>query len=90
MIINSIKRKGQTTYTDTSFYRTNSWKKVRAEVLRLNPYCVVCGNKATLVDHKNPITLGGPPLDFNNLQSMCDHCHNVKRANEKNEKYKKL
>src|SRR5690242_10188169 len=83
------------TYTDTSFYRSTAWRKLRAEKLRISPFCECddCKGKrvlADMVDHKTRIEDGGAPLDMNNLQSMRNHpCHDRKRAREKNQKYKK-
>jgi hypothetical protein len=83
------------TYTDTSFYRSQAWRRLRAEKLRISPYCECddCKGKkvpADLVDHIKRIEDGGDPYDMNNLQSMRNHpCHDRKRAREKNAKYKK-
>jgi 5-methylcytosine-specific restriction enzyme A len=82
-------------YTDSSFYRSSAWRELRARKLQMNPYCECddCNGKkvkADLVDHVKPISLGGLPLDINNLMSMRNHpCHDRKRAKEKNEKYKR-
>lgn len=76
-------------YTNNSFYLSKSWRALRARKLQENPNCVVCGNPGQMVDHKERIEAGGGSMDWNNLQTMCNHCHNVKRANEKNEKYRK-
>lgn len=101
MKIESIKRPWQkqvnqgNTYTDTSFYRSQAWRALREQKLRMSPFCECedCVGKKTpadMVDHRKPIELGGAPLDINNLQSMRNHpCHDRKRAREKNEKYKK-
>lgn len=74
-------------------YNTPSWKKLRLHKLRSNPLCEECikENKIVLaeqVHHIIPfmsiyngyntneiIDLG---LDYNNLQSLCDECHNKK------------
>jgi 5-methylcytosine-specific restriction protein A len=92
MVINDIrKRKSQgNTYTDTSFYRSKPWRSLRAQKLKNDPKCVKCGQPGTMVDHIQRIEAGGLKLDISNLQTMCDHCHNVKRAQEKNEKYKRI
>jgi 5-methylcytosine-specific restriction endonuclease McrA len=91
MIIKDIrKRKSQgNTYTDTSFYRSSPWRKLRAQKLKNDPKCVKCGKLGTMIDHIKRIEEGGEKLDMSNLQTMCDHCHNVKRAQEKNAKYSK-
>ena len=98
MVITDIRkhRSQGRTYTDTSFYRSTAWRNLRAEKLRISPYCECddCKGKAVvadMVDHIIPIELGGAPLDIKNLQSMRNHpCHDRKRAREKNEKYSKV
>lgn len=94
MQINDVHRPWQNksqgkTYTDTSFYRSSAWRSLRARKLKEQPNCVVCGKPGRVIDHIHRIEAGGPALDINNLQTMCDRCHNQKRAREKNEKYKK-
>ena len=93
---NKKKSQGRVYKTASTFDYTNSrWRALRAEKLRINPYCECdeCkGNKvpADMCDHIIPIEQGGDPYDINNLQSMRNHpCHDRKRAREKNEKYKK-
>ena len=58
------------------------WQQMRRGWLRDNPDCVVCGSTANTVDHIIPRSRGGPD-DESNLQSMCRHCHNVKRQRER-------
>ena len=36
-----------------------------------------------MVDHIVPINKGGAPLDMDNLQSLCSHCHAAKTARDK-------
>jgi hypothetical protein len=97
MVIKSLKRKSQgNTYTDTSFYRSPAWRALRARKLQINPYCECtdCDGKkvkADMVHHREAISAGGNPLDINNLQSLRNHpCHDKTRANEKNDKYRKI
>lgn len=99
MIIPEIKRpwikttqKRYITENDP-IYRSQAWRNLRAQKLRINPYCE-CPDcigkeiKADMCDHIIPISEGGAPLDINNLQSMRNHpCHDRKRAREKNAKY---
>jgi 5-methylcytosine-specific restriction protein A len=59
------------------------WQKLRAKHLRDNPACIVCGAKATTVDHIR--TVKERPelrLDPLNLKSMCASCHSRKTAKE--------
>ena len=56
--------------------------------LQAHPLCEECMRKgmlvpAQMVDHIVPINKGGAPLDLNNLQSLCNHCHAVKTARDK-------
>ena len=70
-------------------YRYNGrWKKIRDRYIRAHPLCEECMRKgmlvpAQMVDHIVPINKGGAPLDLNNLQSLCNHCHAVKTARDK-------
>lgn len=52
------------------------WRKLRAEFLRLHPFCKMCGCEASLVDHVQPHR-GDKALfwNWNNLQSLCKRCH---------------
>jgi len=76
--------------TDTyeqRFYSSARWRKVRARKLAANPLCEMCIKDgrltgAQMVDHITPIKRGGAQLDMNNLQSLCNACHNKKTAKE--------
>jgi 5-methylcytosine-specific restriction protein A len=82
------------TWSNNKFYHTSEWRKLRAQYIRLNPLCAECerndkltdctGKGAGVVDHIQPIRLGGEALDINNLQTLCTSCHNIKSAKEKN------
>ena len=52
----------------------HEWRKVRAEHLKHEPQCVVCGADAKIVDHIVPLKSGGTN-DHANLRSMCRGCH---------------
>lgn len=56
---------------------TSTWEKARAAFLRRNPLCVVCGQRASVVDHIIPHK-GDSSLfwDKSNWQSLCQHHHN--------------
>lgn len=74
------------------------WQKERAAFLKANPWCsgyglvgervfgeIVaerpCYNLATVVDHIIRKNKGGTD-DMDNLQGLCEECHNRKRADE--------
>ncbi len=73
---------------NTDFYQSRKWRPLRALKLQKDPLCEECMRKgmlvpAQMVDHIIPINKGGAPLDLNNLQSLCNHCHAVKTARDK-------
>ena len=73
---------------NTDFYQSRRWRSLRALTLQKDPLCEECMRKgvlvpAQMVDHIVPINKGGAPLDLNNLQSLCNHCHAVKTARDK-------
>lgn len=72
---------------NSEFYRSTVWRKLRAHKLHINPICEECNKHgritpAVMVDHITPINKGGGRLDMGNLQSMCNHCHNIKSGKE--------
>lgn len=68
-------------------YQDKRWKRLRAAKLRENPLCERCEIKnkvvpAAEVHHKIPFDRGRTPqevddlaFDMDNLQSLCDPCH---------------
>jgi 5-methylcytosine-specific restriction endonuclease McrA len=62
------------------------WRRIREEILKDSPPCYLCGLPgADSVDHVLPISLGGPPLDPDNLRPAHIRC-NSKRGNRLNVK----
>ena len=63
-------------------------RKRRAVVRADGPLCVAClavgrVTPMTVDDHIVPIKQGGSIDDLSNHQSLCETCHNVKRAHER-------
>jgi len=53
--------------------------------LRENPLCEECERinlltSAVMVHHIIPIEGGGEPLDWDNLMSLCEYCHDKKHS----------
>ena len=76
---------------ENKFYHSKSWQSARKQVLQNEPLCRTCKENniikgANVVDHINPVRLGGDKLDQNNLQPLCTSCHNRKSANERHGK----
>jgi len=72
---------------NSAFYSSTAWKKLRAAFKRANPICAWCIRKgmivpASVVYHVTPISQGGDPYAWDNLQSLCEKCHNQKSGSE--------
>lgn len=66
-----------------SFYNSARWRKLRLLVLSEEPICRLCErNLSTLVDHILPRQQGGEDLARDNLQGLCNACHNLKTKQE--------
>lgn len=59
----------------------HEWRKIRDKHLKENPYCEVCGEPATEVDHILRRELGGTD-EPENLQSLCKTHHSQKTRRE--------
>jgi 5-methylcytosine-specific restriction protein A len=73
--------------TNDNRYHSNRWRNLRLEKLKENPLCVECAKQglttlATVGDHINPVRLGGEFWDKENIQGLCESCHNKKSAKE--------
>lgn len=73
---------------NSEFYQSRKWRSLRKLKLERSPLCEECQRKgiltpAQMVDHIVPINKGGAPLDFDNLQSLCNRCHAAKSARDK-------
>ena len=72
--------------THKEVYNTRRWRKVRELALKrdsgLCQMCLKGGRitKADVVDHIVEIKDGGAAYDLDNLQSLCQSCHNKKTA----------
>ena len=64
------------------FYKSKRWQKCRNEFMGYKHYtCEICGGCATIAHHKihiNPVNINNPDitLNWNNLQALCQTCHN--------------
>lgn len=71
------------------------WSRYARMYKRANPLCRACALRglvtpAHVVDHIEPVTGPDDPLfwDQKNHQSLCESCHNVKRATEDKETWR--
>lgn len=76
------------------FYDTAAWRKLRDSYIRRYPLCAECLRHgkiipAKIVDHIVPVANGGDPFNEDNLQSLCQHCHEVKSNEEGSRGFKK-
>jgi 5-methylcytosine-specific restriction endonuclease McrA len=62
------------------FYRTETWRRLRAACLRRDPVCTTpgCGAPATEADHITPRAKGGADALWN-LRGLCKPCHGQRR-----------
>ena len=63
-------------------YNTHRWRKYRDFFLKLNPICAECDQAATVVDHIEPVRLGGDFWAPDNHQALCKHHHDSKSGRE--------
>ena len=74
--------------TDNSkFYHSSQWEAIRLQQLMREPLCRECKKiglevPGTVVDHIEPIEDGGSKTDSDNLQTLCNTCHNRKSGRE--------
>ena len=67
-------------------YNTARWRALRAQVLLAAGYlCQRCAtegrrNAAQLVHHRQPIRQGGEAFDPDNLEALCNRCHENEHA----------
>lgn len=76
-------------------YKSKRWQKLRKQKLLLNPFCERClkngiYNSAYIIHHKEYITDKNYEDDniffnINNLESLCQECHNKEHFKDKNE-----
>ena len=76
------------------WYNTHRWRELRSLFLNENPLCVECEKEGlailgNVVDHKQRVASGKTDAekqrlmwDWDNLQTMCDTCHNSKSGKE--------
>lgn len=79
----------QTPEVVKKFYHSTKWKRVRMQVIQIHRgKCQECGKAGTEVHHKIPLTENNLTKDnialgLNNLELLCDKCHNSKRTENK-------
>lgn len=80
------------------FYNSTAWRKLRAIKIAQTPCCEECERQGIItdatgrkgvIDHKTPINEGGEPLEMDNLETLCNKCHNRKSGREAHKKNKK-
>lgn len=82
-----VERKASSEYHH--LYNSNRWRSISRRYLKEHPFCIVCGNKATICDHRIPHR-GDESLFYNedNYQSLCWKHHSAKTLKE-NDYFKK-
>lgn len=77
-IYNDVRQRNNPEYLN--FYKRSEWETLRKKVLIKHDYlCVKCNRIAQMVDHIIPTKEDwSKRLDENNLQPLCNECHNIK------------
>lgn len=86
--IRQRKRTNQDRPNKEARYHSVRWRKARMIQLMNEPLCRLCMQAdrvtaAEMVDHIQPVRLGGGFWDEQNYQSLCNSCHAVKSAKER-------
>lgn len=63
-------------------YTSARWRRLRKMVIAEEPMCRYCEKATRVVDHIVPISMGGSTWNRENLQGVCQECHNRKRQEE--------
>ena len=71
----------------TERIRGRAWQRIRREVLDVEPLCRTClaSGRVTVaaeIDHITPLHMGGHATDLDNLQPLCQPCHEAKTTTE--------
>ena len=79
--------KGRSPHVYDKRYKSKNWRVLREQILMESPLCLNCKDMgrvtpARVVDHIIPVRDGGSFYDPNNLQPLCDRCHNSKSGKE--------
>ena len=71
-------------------YNSKKWKTLRNKYIEAHPKCEICGCDATQVHHiirfstgENEHEIEQLAYDYNNLMSLCAHCH-ISKHKDKN------
>jgi 5-methylcytosine-specific restriction protein A len=72
---------------NSKFYNSWPWRKKSKAFRMIHPLCAICEENGLtvagkVVDHIVRINDGGDRLDDDNLQVLCEKCHNRKSSNE--------
>jgi 5-methylcytosine-specific restriction protein A len=70
---------------DERRYNSRQWRNLAKDIRANEPFCRMCKEKgitkiATVTDHIQAVRLGGFFWDRNNLQPLCESCHNAKKV----------
>ena len=79
--------KGRSPHAYDRRYKSKRWRLTRLNILEQTPLCHNCQSTgritpARVIDHIIPVRQGGAFFDPNNLQPLCDSCHNSKSGSE--------
>jgi hypothetical protein len=66
---------------------TPAWRRIRKAVLRRDRFrCSDCGGPASDVDHRVELIDGGAAFAIENLQALCEPCHDAKTSEARHQR----
>ena len=85
--IKPFANRSNRTEDNSKFYKSRAWQKIGLRHRMEEPLCRQCkkmgiDTPGQLTDHIKPISEGGSKTDRNNLQTLCNTCHNRKSGSE--------
>lgn len=72
---------------NSDIYNSWPWRKLSKRIRESNPLCKHCEQlgiitKGVVADHIIPIARGGEVFNEDNIQVLCERCHNIKSSKE--------
>lgn len=74
--------------TNYSLYNSRKWRNYALALRKRFPLCELCIKEgrttpSQMVDHKKTINSGGSIWSEDNLQCLCNSCHNIKSGKDR-------
>lgn len=92
--IKPMRTKAKKGFRYDPFYQSKEWKEFRKYYLMQHPLCRFCEEQgklvtATVLDHIQPRSQGGPDFELWNLQPLCKSCNAKKTQSDRGASFPK-